>query len=108
MQPLLSVSGWHGLTVMEERNDSTDFCSSNFPGDVHSDHHRSMGKTYCYAGMCASYIDSCIRNLYAQPSAIIETLNIHSIFHRDSGTQQVKQAKLLLESTGKLSCSSLV
>ena len=58
MQPLLSASGWHGLTVMEERNDSTDFCSSNFPGDVHSDHHRSMGKTYCYAGMCAPYIDS--------------------------------------------------
>ena len=42
------------------------------------------------------------------PSAIIETLNIHSIFSPDSGTQQVKQAKLLLESTGKLSCSSLV
>ena len=35
--------------------------------DVHSDHHRSMGKTYCYAGMCAPYIDSCIWNLYAQP-----------------------------------------
>lgn len=43
------------------------FAVVNFPGDVHSDHHRSMGKTYCYAGMCAPYIDSCIWNLYAQP-----------------------------------------
>ena len=42
------------------------------------------------------------------PSAIIETLNIHSIFSPGFCTQQVKQAKLLLESTGKLSCSSLV
>jgi len=25
------------------------------------------GKTYCYTGMCAPYIDSCIWNLYAQP-----------------------------------------
>ena len=37
MQPLLSASGWHGLTVMEERNDSTDFCSSIFsPGFWHT------------------------------------------------------------------------
>ena len=38
------------------------------------------------------------------PSAIIETLNIHSIFSPGFW----HKAKLLLESTGKLSCSSLV
>ena len=80
MQPLLSVSGWHGLTVMEERNDSTDFCSSNFPGDVHSDHHRNLGKTHCYSGMRAPYTGACIWPCMHSPSAIIETLNIHSIF----------------------------
>ena len=73
MQPLLSVSGWHGLTVMEERNDSTDFCSSNFPGDVHSDHHRSMG---CALLTLILVFGICMHS----PSAIIETLNIHSIF----------------------------
>lgn len=67
MQPLLSVSGWHGLTVMEERNDSTDFCSSNFPGDVHSDHHRSMGKTIVTLGCALLTLILVIWNLYAQP-----------------------------------------
>ncbi len=80
MQPLLSASGWHGLTVMEERNDSTDFCSSYFSGDVRSDHHRSMGETHCYAGMCAPYMILVFGICMHSPSAIIETLNIHSIF----------------------------
>ena len=40
--------------------------SNYFPGDVHSDHHRNLGKTHCYSGMCAPYTGSCIWPLYAQ------------------------------------------
>ena len=108
MQPLLSASGWHGLTVMEERNDSTDFAVVIFLAmfiliitEVWERHIVTLG---CALLTLILVFGICMHS----PSAIIETLNIHSIFHRDSGTQQVKQAKLLLESTGKLSCSSLV
>ena len=37
-------SGWHGSTVMEERNNGTDFSSNYFPGDVHSGSSQKSGK----------------------------------------------------------------
>ena len=80
MQPLLSVSGWHGLTVMEERNDSTDFCSSNFLAmfiliitEVWERHIVTLG---CALLTLILVFGICMHS----PSAIIETLNIHSIF----------------------------
>lgn len=80
MQPLLSVSGWHGLTVMEERNDSTDFAVVIFLAmfiliitEVWERHIVTLG---CALLTLILVFGICMHS----PSAIIETLNIHSIF----------------------------